>query len=227
MFLTNFSQKILLVSGLFLMGNILISSHADAKKPFLEGMLPFLYDRGHDELLEGDAMVAPFAHPDVAIDDDASGLPENAIALDQPHRSDGDITSWVITSVSRALTFQETDYQKEINQSVNLFFTSSAATQYKTFLQETKILEILAGKQYRVNSFTQGDPILVNEGALSGRYRWLYEVPIMVSYMDRYGFDYREKNAVNQNYMLQIQIGRSSDESVDGEGIKIESWTKQ
>lgn len=201
------------------------ASEAHAKKSFFEGMFPFLYDRGDDEIIRGSVMKAPFADSDVKIDESIKGLPQNAIPLDQPHRSDDDVTRWVITSVSQALTFQDVDYEKEINQAVEQFFTTASAAQYQSFLTDKKIVDVLKGKRYRMNSFTQGDPVLVNEGALKGRYRWLYEVPVMVSYMDRRNFDYREKNAINQQYSLQIQVGRSDQARVDGEGLAIESWT--
>lgn len=225
--LTKFGQKIICISALLFIANVLLSSTVMAKKPFLEGMFPFLYDRGDDEVIRGNMMKAPFAHSDVKIDESIKGLPQNAIPLDQPHRSDHHITSWVITSVSQALTFHDVDYQKELDRSVEKFFTTEAAEQYKSFLSDAKITEVLSGKRYRINSFTQGKPILINEGALKNRYRWLYEVPVMVSYMDRIDFDYREKNAINQKYTLQIQIGRSKEGGGDGEGIAIESWAKK
>jgi len=224
--LANFVQKLIIAMALLLFANFALIGTAHAKKSFLEGMMPFLYDRGSDEVLKDGVLTAPFADSDVVVDDTTKGLPQNAIPLDQPHRSDQDITSWVVTAVSQALTFNELEFQKEIDQSASAMFSQAAAAQYKAFLADTKITEVLSGKRYRINSFTQGRPLLMNEGALKGRYRWLYEVSVMVSYMDRHDFDYSEKNAINQTYKLQIQVGhvKSDDQS---EGVVIENWTKK
>lgn len=226
MSLSKFAQKIILASALLLFANVALSGAAHAKKSFIEGMLPFLYDRGSDEVLEDGVLKAPFADSDLVVEEGEQGLPQNAIPLDQPHRSDGDITSWVVTAVSQALTFNELEFQKELDQSVDSVFSTAAATQYQNFLTDTKMMEILRGKRYRITSFTRGRPLLMNEGALKGRYRWLYDVSVMVSYMDRVDFDYKEKNAINQTYDLQIQVGRvkSGDQ---GDGIVIENWVQK
>jgi len=203
----------------------IISAPAQARKSFLEGMMPFLYDRGDENIPPpSETLQAPFAYDPAKPVQKEVGLPQNAIPLNQPHRGQDDISRWVVTAVSEALTFSEKEYRPKIEEAAEQFFIPAAARQYQSFLRDNKILGVLEGRRYRVQSFTQGRPALLNEGALQGQYRWLYEVPVMVSYMDRLNFDYRENSPINQKYTLMVQVGRQKGGGFDGEGIAIESW---
>jgi hypothetical protein len=90
------------------------------------------------------------------------------------------------------------------------------------FYRKNGLTKVLESKKYYIRSFVQETPLLLNEGTVEGRYRWLYEVPVMISYMDRNMHGYKDVQPVSQTITLKIQVGRAADQSKD---ILIESWT--
>lgn len=188
------------------------------------GILEFFFgkmkDEGPDPMQTG---VAPFAYDPSKPAEILEGLPESAVPSHLPHRSPAHLAEWITTVSSEILTFEKSDYREEIKLRKN-YFDSSGLREYVAFLQERNIIKILEDGTFHVRSFVEEQPLLLNEGVVDGRYRWLYEVPVMVSYMNKGMKTYKKADAVNQRIILKIQIGRSADASgVDG--LKIEHFS--
>lgn len=198
------------------------------------GILQFLFPslKNTSEPDPAQTLQAPFAQPAVPVVPTAQGqpapqasLPENFVPLDVPHRNSEQVAEWLMMTVSEALTFTDVNYQTSLDKSA-VYFNPAARQQFLTFLQEANIQPTLHAAQYNVRSFVTEAPLLLNEGAIEKRYRWLYEVPVMVSYMAK-GADGYKKNAaqpVNQMLTLKIQVGRTTDHAEIGKDIIIETW---
>lgn len=188
------------------------------------GIVEFFFggkkDEGPDPMQTG---VAPFAYdpskPPVSLE----SLPESAVPPHLPHRSPAHLAEWITTVSSEILTFEKSDYRSEMKDRKDRF-DSNGLREYVAFLQERNIIKILEDGTFQVRSFVEEPPLLLNEGVVDGRYRWLYEVPVMVSYMNKNMKTYKKADAVNQRIILKIQIGRSADGSgVDG--LKVEHFS--
>lgn len=166
---------------------------------------------------------APFA--DIS-DEDEDGnpklvIPENQTPLEKPHRPSPQIGEFVSDFISNAMTFKK-DYRKELDE-ILTGFDPQGAEQYKTFLQEKNILKILESGQYRIQSFTMGLPLRLNEGSVDGRYHWLFQAPVMVSYLP-YGMDdYKGAQPTNQKILVKVQVGRYND-APNRAGLLVERW---
>lgn len=175
-----------------------------------------------------ETLTAPFAEDAGANKIVKPALPENETSLEYPHRNAAQIGEWVVIAVSEAMTFEKQNYQQSINES-SRHFSESGKQQYLTFLQDNSILRVLESGKFHIRSFVQETPVLLNEGPVEGRYRWLYEVPVMASYMDRNMKDYDraaspDQQPVNQRVSLTIQVGRTGSRE-PGKDIAIERWT--
>lgn len=152
-------------------------------------------------------------------------LPENYTPLDLPHRNSEQVGQWLVMTVSEALTFPAEGYQG-VQDKISPYFTAAAKQQYVTFLEEAKIMPVLQAGQYQIRSFVPEAPLLLNEGAIDKRYRWLYEVPVMVTYLGKNVSKYqKDVKPVNQNLTLKIQVGRTVEHAEIGKDIAIETWT--
>lgn len=149
-------------------------------------------------------------------------MPENNTPLNQPHRDNGEISAWLTNSLSEAMTFDKADY-KEMLKTDEQYFNKTGKTEYLKFLNDHNIMKVIESGKFDVRSFVQGQPLLLNEGAVNGVYRWLYEVPMMVSYMERGAKSYKDLEPVNQQLVLTVQVGRVSG-VMDGTAILIERW---
>ncbi len=170
---------------------------------------------------------APFAMdpdakpPEEAPDPTKVSLPENSTPLDQPHRDGKEISEWVTTAISEALTFDQQSYEPVLVANAKLF-TADGNKQYVTFLTDNNIIKVLQSKKFYVRSFVLDAPLLLNEAPVGGTYRWLYEVPVMLSYMEYGVTDYKKLEPINQKLMLTVQIGRVTDRK--GMAVLIERW---
>lgn len=149
-------------------------------------------------------------------------MPENNTPLDQPHRDNQEISDWLTNVLSQTLTFDAGAYEVSLKEDEQ-YFTPAGLEQYKKFLNDNNVVKVLESNKFDVRSFVQDLPLLLNEGAVNGSYRWLYEVPVMVSYMDRGAKDYKNLEPVNQQLVLTVQIGRVAGEK-EGMAVRIERW---
>lgn len=145
--------------------------------------------------------------------------------LSVPHRATKEISEWGVTQVSEVLTFEGGDYRTKLEQN-KVFFDQAGYQQYLAFLTENNITKVLDSGKFHMRSFVRQTPLLLNEGPVDGRYRWLYEIPMMISYMEPNMAGYEEAEPVSQGMLLRIQIGRIK--NADGtDGMAIETWSSK
>lgn len=153
-------------------------------------------------------LIAPFADDTVKDMRMFEGGQSDIVALDMPHTTDTEIGRWLVKIVSELLSVKA-GYGKQHLEQKKVFFTPTGYAQFTKFLSDKGISKVLESGRYNVNSYAKEDPLLLNSGEIDKRFRWAFEVPIMVSYLDSRGFDYRRQDSVNQDLMLTIQVGRA------------------
>lgn len=195
---------------------------------FLEKYLPALFPPKDAPPGPEETLQAPFS--DSAPTQSIEGLEwrgegqatEVSANLGTPHLANHQVGEQVVTNVSEALTFDKEDYITKLAKNAQMF-SPDGHKQYQAFLRDNNLLAVLESKKFLMRSFVRQAPILLNEGPVEGRYRWLYEIPMMISYMDRAMTGYKESEPVSQGLILRIQVGRVK--GADGtDGILIETW---
>jgi len=195
------------------------------QQPAHAGVLDFFFPSLRDvEAGPAETLKAPFADIEEGEDGDTQKQMNgsSSIPLNLPHRATADISGWVVTVVSEVMTFGD-DYSAALD-ATKIYYDEGGRGQYDAFLEEKKIKNVMQSNKYDVRSFVSDTPLLLNEGAVQERYRWLYEVPLSVSYMKRGVKDYKDVEPVNQNMVLRVQIGRSATAETDL-GLQIERWS--
>ncbi|MCE7887449.1 MAG: hypothetical protein DYH13_08135 [Alphaproteobacteria bacterium PRO2] len=222
-----------------LLGFLLIFSFAaTAALPARAGLLEFFFPSTRKKEYDPTyTMQAPFAVDEEArkkqieqqSDPNATrppppkhAMPENNTPLNQPHRDNGEISAWLTNSLSEAMTFDQGNY-REMLKADEKYFNETGKAEYLKFLTDHNIMKVIESEKFDVRSFVLGQPLLLNEGAVNGVYRWLYEVPMMVSYMERGAKSYKDLEPVNQQLTLTVQVGRIAG-VMDGTAILIERW---
>jgi hypothetical protein len=184
-----------------------------------------MFDEKPEEPDPGKTLQAPFAYNPSRKIEAGQTLPENAVPLDISHRSPKEIGDWLMTAVSDALSFEiPQDGTKPVLKSQ--YFTPAGLKQFEDFLERTGIQKVLDARKYNLRSFVRQTPLMLNEGSVQGHYRWLFEVPVMVSYIEGSNFKYNnleKKEPVNQAITLTLQVTRVKDGG-GKEGVLIEIW---
>lgn len=206
-----------------------------AEPTFLQKWLPALFPPDTGPGPE-DTLQAPFSDSSgtgTAIEGlewqgGAPNVPGEVLSdLDQPHRASNEISEWAVTQVSNVLSFNgNMDFNAEISRH-KILFDAAGFQQYRDFMDKNNLTKVLESQKFDISSFVEQSPILLNEGAVEGRYRWLYEIPVMISYIDRSKKEYDEAEPVTQALVLRMQVGRSGQEGAGQDGLQIESWSGQ
>ncbi len=169
--------------------------------------------------------VAPFANDKTVVEEKGrlKDLPYDATPLSTPHLSRDELKEWVMVSASEVMNFQAGNFREDFRQFSD-FFDKAGVAQYFKFLQDNNVKKVVDSRRYNVSAYAEDIPLLLNEGVVHDRYRWLYRVPIIVSFVDKDLRDYDENQIINQRMILTIQVGRIRDESKDS-GLQIEQWS--
>ncbi|PZQ43350.1 MAG: hypothetical protein DI551_12335 [Micavibrio aeruginosavorus] len=83
----------------------------------------------------------------------------------------------------------------------------------------------LATQNLQSGAFIEQAPLSLANGVYNNVYKWVFEVPVTVSFLPRNAESYRndEATAINRRFLLRAQYARVEDKN-DPNAIKIELW---
>lgn len=103
------------------------------------------------------------------------------VALNEPNMSVPALMSWVAQSSTEVMTFGFNDYRRRLQES-SRNFTRRGWESFTQALQKSRIVEMVEANQQVVTAAPQGAPILESEGLVAGRYQWVIQLPMVLTY---------------------------------------------
>ena len=197
--------------------------------------LPKYFDKDYGLPDPGLTLQAPFIDKKMAAkapEDNALGIryePEKGINVEtdltQPHRAKEEIAEWLIKALSEILDIDAAGYTQHL-KFLETGLDPYALTAYDTFMKESGIIGSLQGNNLKLRSYVEESPMLLNSGVLEGRYRWLFEVPVTLSFLPKdlktyKGFE--SKDIPNEYIIIKLQVGRAEG-NPGAQGVLIETW---
>lgn len=151
---------------------------------------------------------------------------EDVVPLDKPHRTSEQVASWVEDNITTAMNIDLSKWDTQLKK-IRLQFDAYGFQEYQNYLKSSGILDSLQNNKFRLNAIADGPAVLLSEGALSGTYHWLYQMPMMLTYYDQDITGLRKGQAKPQNrkIMIRVQIGRAASGGNDDNHVFIEHWT--
>lgn len=101
--------------------------------------------------------------------------------LNEPNLSTPALMSWVAQASTEVMTFGFNDYRRRL-QEASRNFTRRGWESFTQALQKARIIEMVETKQQVVTAAPQGAPILESEGLVAGRYQWVIQLPLVLTY---------------------------------------------
>lgn len=156
---------------------------------------------------------APFAAPETenAPRNELTALYDEAQlklkSLDQPHRSSDEIGRWLINAISEIMSIDADVYQDHLKH-LSTGMNENAMSGFSTFVAQGNIISVLSSGGMKLTGFADGAPVLLNEGAVDGRYRWLFDVPVTISYIPKNQKKYSGTIPQAQKVGVTVQVGR-------------------
>lgn len=123
------------------------------------------------------------------------------IPVDRPYLSDGAILNFAVEAITQSLTFDFARYRQDLSQASDFFQRPQGWNNFLTALEESKTLEIVRERRM-VSSVVANGAVIINAGVnRSGRYAWVIQVPITIT------FESANERA-RENRMAEIEIVR-------------------
>ncbi len=104
------------------------------------------------------------------------------VPLSQPNLSTPSLMSWVAQSATGVMTFGFSDYRRRLQES-SRNFTKRGWESFTQALQRSRIIEMVEVNQQIITAAPKGAPVLESEGLVAGRYQWVVQVPLILTYI--------------------------------------------
>jgi intracellular multiplication protein IcmL len=111
----------------------------------------------------------------------ADGRIMNLVPLDQESMTPAALMSWISQAVQETMTFGYHDYQRRLQQA-SRHFTRRGWESFTTALQKGRVIDTITQTEQVVTAMPRSAPILKQSGVFNGRYRWIVELPLSVTY---------------------------------------------
>lgn len=142
--------------------------------------------------------------------------------VDQRHRSERQIALWVTEKVANALSFKPDNLEKQFRK-LRPVFTTKAYQNYRRSLRQSQLLSNVRRRKLRMNALVEEDPFLIKEGSSQGVYKWRFDVPVMISFINRGADEAGNRQAMSQKLDVRVQVTRKQGREKN-QGVIIERW---
>lgn len=137
------------------------------------------------------------------------------VALSDPNLSTPALMSWVAQASTEVMTFGFNDYRRRL-QEASRNFTRRGWESFTVALQKSRIIEMVEANQQVVTAAPRGAPILQSEGVFGGRYQWVIQLPLIVTY--------QSGNRTNVTPLLVTLVVVRVPRLESPNGVGIEQW---
>lgn len=163
-------------------------------------------------------------HPDIVYDPlgESVNITES---LDVVHLNEANVSKWITEAVTEVMTFEVSGFEDHKTK-IAKFMSENGFHEYETFIDTTNILRMMQSGNLDVRAFVVNIPELKGAGEAGGRYRWVYDVPVNLTFLPVGTTNYRsvqETGYRTESLIFRIQLGRVK-EGLGRDGIAIETW---
>lgn len=107
----------------------------------------------------------------------------DGVPLEDPHLTPREVREWASNAVADLLNFSYRDFT-ERQGTFAKYFTDRGHKHYKAYLDQARMEEVIDNYRYDVTGVVVNVPYIAEEKSVGGYYRWLVEVPVMMSYLE-------------------------------------------
>jgi hypothetical protein len=133
-----------------------------------------------------------------------------------------EVARWVEVIAVESLSLTPSNFD-ENTRLVKNYFTDSGYQQYQSYLSQTKFEEVLKQRGLQSGAILERPPLKANAMVQNGVFKWLYEVPVTLSFIPAGQTRGSAVNAQNQRFTLRLQLTRAADPQ-NPNRIKVEIW---
>ncbi len=153
-----------------------------------------------------------------------AGASQTTGGITLQHMSSAEVAERLEEIIAEALSFNKSNYTYG-TASVEKYFTPEGYAQYKQFLASALFEQTITSQNLQSGAYVEQAPLELNKGVFGNAYKWVFEVPVTISFIPRNSETYRndETKALNRRILLRAQFTRVQDPK-DPNAVKIEIW---
>ncbi len=140
------------------------------------------------------------------------------ISLNEPNLSSPALMSWVAQAATEVMTFGFSDYRRRLQES-SRNFTRRGWESFTQALQKSRIIEMVNENQQVITAAPQSAPVLKSEGVVGGRYQWVVQLPLVLTYQS--GARTRSDSLIVTFVVVRVPRLESPN------GVGIEQWVAE
>lgn len=103
------------------------------------------------------------------------------VPLSQPNLSTPALMSWSAQASTEVMNFGHHDFRRRL-QEASRHFTRQGWESFTQALQESRYIDRIVKNRQVITAAPQGAPILKEEGLVLGRYQWIVEIPMVLTF---------------------------------------------
>lgn len=140
------------------------------------------------------------------------------------HMSSLEVAELLEIMLAECLSFSPSNFDKN-SRLVQSYFTPQGYQQYTAYLEKTNFGGVIKSRNLQSGAYTERPPLEINSLVQNGVYKWLFEVPVTLSFIPVNSETYRggATTAQNQRFTLRVQLTRVKDDKNPNK-ISIEIW---
>ncbi len=121
--------------------------------------------------------------------------------LNEPIISQTTLLKWSEQAAIASYTYGFVNYRKQLQEAAN-YFTPEGWTSFQNALISTRNLKTVQEEHLSVSAVVTGQPVIMQQGVIGGRYAWRVQLPILVTYSGASG------QTIQQTLTVSLLIGR-------------------
>lgn len=111
----------------------------------------------------------------------ADGRLIRMVPLNESNLNDSALIAWASRAAVDVMTFGFHDYQRRLQES-STHFTRRGWQSFTAALDASRIMETVEKSQQVVTATPRSAPVIIQQGLVNGIYRWIIEMPLIVTY---------------------------------------------
>lgn len=144
-------------------------------------------------------------------------------SLDTPHRVNAQVGQWLELKISEMMNLAPASYDDHV-RGMSGYADERGRSDFHGFMTSSGILDTLTANAYQLRGSTEGDALLLNKGVVDGRYRWLFEVPMLLTFLPADAKSYKDTQNLSQHVIVTAQAGRVA-YGTSADELMLESFT--
>ncbi len=143
-------------------------------------------------------------------------------SLEEPHRGNEQVGEWLEQSVAQMMNFAPASYDEHV-RALSAYADERARADFHGFIVNSNILDTMNKSNFQLRGSTEGAALLLNRGAVDGHYRWLFEVPMLITFLPADAKSYKDTEHLSQHLLVTAQVGRIA-YGVNADELMVESF---